>query len=69
MRVIFWAELFRPDIGGVEVLSLLFLQAMHGLSLDQTEYLGANRPRSMRFWAPGPTPFPTPTRYGTSAMR
>jgi glycogen(starch) synthase len=28
VRVIFWAELFRPDIGGVEVLSLLLLQAM-----------------------------------------
>ena len=60
----------RPSFDPVLKFRMLVLQAMHGLSLDQTEYLFADRLRWMRFCGLGPgAPCRTRTRSGTSARR
>ena len=44
----------RPGFDSVLKFRMLVLQAMHGLSLDQTEYLVSDRLSWMRFCGPGP---------------
>ncbi len=58
----------RPAFDAVLKFRMLMLQAMHGLSLAQTEYLVADRLSWMRFCGLGPaTLCRTRTRSGTSA--
>jgi hypothetical protein len=60
----------RPPLDAVLKFRMLVLQALHGLLLDQTEYLVQDRLSWMRFCGLGPaTPCQTPTRYGISVRR